>query len=289
MAGLTRAAAPAFADDMVAIPAGDFRMGAEGFYAEEAPVRDIQTAAFRIDRYLVTNRRFAAFVAATGYVTLAERGRAGALVFQPSRAPVPLDDWRSWWRLNRDACWRKPEGKATVFAGRLDHPVVAVAHEDAAAFAAWEGKRLPTEAEWERAAWGGRRDGEYAWGDIFMPGGRAMANTWRGRFPIPADTRARWWTSPVGTYDANDYGLFDMIGNVWEWTSDWYAAVASASCCARPPRFAVDPVSGIAHRVVKGGSFMCSPDYCARYRPAARQPQAVDTATSHIGFRCARD
>ena len=277
------------ANNMVAIPAGRFRMGSSRFYPEEAPVREVETDAFLIDRHPVTNRQFAAFIAATGYVTTAERGRTGALVFKPSGSPLPVDDWRRWWTLRRDAYWLKPDGKATVYTGRLDHPVVSVTHEDAAAYATWAGKCLPSEAEWERAAWGGAEDVDYPWGDAFAPNGRRLANTWRGRFPVPDDRRARWWTSAVGSFPANGFGLYDMVGNVWEWTADWYLAEgAPQGCCAAtPPPSAVDAMSGVANRVVKGGSFLCSPDYCARYRPAARQPQAIDTATSHIGFRCA--
>lgn len=286
MAGLTTVAAAA--EDMVALPAGRFRMGSDRFYPEEAPERDVAVPAFRIDRYPVTNRQFAAFVADTGYVSVAERARTGALVFRPSREPVATHDWRQWWRLDRAAHWRKPEGKGTVFAGRLDHPVVAVTHEDAAAYAAWAGKRLPSEIEWEYAAWGGREGGDYAWGDTLTPDDQAMANIWQGRFPIVSDNRRRWWTTAVGSYPANGFGLFDVIGNVWEWTRDWYTPRGdeARSCCGAPPAAALDPASGVANRVVKGGSFLCSPDYCARYRPAARQPQAIDTATCHIGFRC---
>ena len=277
------------ADDMVAVPAGRFTMGSDRFYPEEAPTREVSVEAFRIDRHPVTNRQFAAFVADTGYATLAERDRLGALVFTPSREPLPDHDWRRWWRLSRDASWRKPEGKTTVHAGRLDHPVVAVAHEDAEAYAAWAGKRLPTEAEWEYAACGGVSGQDYAWGDEFAPDGKALANTWVGRFPVVTSRRQRWGTTPVGDYAANRWGLHDMIGNVWEWTSDWYdlRGERGSSCCGAAPAGAIDPSSGVAHRVVKGGSFLCSPDYCARYRPAARQPQAIDTATGHIGFRCA--
>jgi len=269
---------------MVAIPAGSFRMGSARFYAEEAPVRDTAVSAFRIDRHPITNRQFAAFVADTGYVTLAERDRMGALVFRPSITPIALDDWRQWWTLRRDANWRKPDGKTTVFASRLDHPVVAVAHEDAVAYAGWVGKRLPSEAEWEYAA-RGAGETDYAWGDAFEPGGQRMANTWQGRFPIPSDRRQRWWTTPVGSFPANGFGLGDMIGNVWEWTSDRYGEpdAAAPACCGGKG------ADDMASFVIKGGSFLCSPDYCARYRPAARQPQTIDTASCHIGFRCAAD
>lgn len=296
-------------DGMVLVPAGRFRMGSERFYPEEAPVREVAIESFLIDACPVTNRQFAVFVEMTGYVTVAERAldaadfprvppdqlKPGALVFQASGVPLPLHDWMKWWRYEPGAHWRCPEGRSDVFADRLDHPVVCVAWEDAAAYARWAGKALPSEAQWEYAARGGRDGAEYAWGDEFKPGGRRMANTWDGdAFPCDRHGHDRpFRTTAVGIFPSNGYGLYDMVGNVWEWTKDWYRTGSSPhsppACCATPPADSYDPAmpsARIPRRVLKGGSFLCSPDYCARYRPAARQPQTIDTASVHIGFRC---
>lgn len=298
---------------MQRIAGGTFRMGSERFYSEEQPTRYVSVETFWIDVTPVSNRDFAAFVAATGYRTLAERAcdpsqypdadpaslAAASMVFSPPSQPVDTRDHRQWWRLVAGADWRHPLGPGSSIDGLAAHPVVHVGWEDAAAFAAWAGKRLPTEAEWEFAARGGLAAAEYAWGDEAAPDGRRMANFWRGEFPHRReqdDGFAR--TSPVGFYPANGYGLHDMIGNVWEWTADWYAlsdyCVGTKPCCAiADPRGADEAGSraadGVGRKVVKGGSHLCADNYCRRYRPAARQAQAVDSTTSHIGFRCARD
>ncbi len=298
----------------VELQGGRFRMGSDHHYAEERPAHDVRVGPFAIDPYPVTNRQYAAFVAATGYRTVAERPldpaaypgaspaalACGALVFRKTRGPVDLRDFRQWWVWTPGACWRHPEGPRSSILGREDHPVVHMAFEDAEAYADWAGKALPTEAEWEFAARGGLDGAEYAWGDEFAPGGRAMANTWWGEFPWKR-VRSRGYdrTSPVGTYPANGYGLHDMTGNVWEWTTDWYApkhaADAGKPCCVpQAPRGGTveasfdpaQPAVQIPRRVVKGGSFLCAPSYCRRYRPAARHAQMVDTGMSHIGFRC---
>lgn len=298
---------------MARIPAGCFRMGSERHYPEERPARDVEVGAFKIDVHPVTNRQFAGFVAATGYVSVAERPldparypgiepralKPGALAFMRPAARVELGDWAQWWVYVRGAHWRRPEGRSSVFPQRLDHPVVDVAYEDALAYAHWVGKDLPTEAEWEYAARGGLDGAKFVWGDELTPGGLHMANTWQGEFPY--DDRGEdgfRGTSPVGAFPANGYGLLDMAGNVWEWTKDWFlvgeAAAADQPCCGpvpsgKPPAASYDPAFPqirIPRKVVKGGSFLCAPNYCARYRPAARQPQMIDTAAAHIGFRC---
>lgn len=296
------------------IPGGRFRMGSDRHYAEEAPAHDVRVDGFWMDMHAVTNADYAAFVAATGYVTLAERPldprdypgaqadllKPGAVVFRPTSGPVDLRDYRNWWSYVPGTHWRRPEGPDSTIVGREDHPVVHIAYEDALAFAKWAGKDLPTEAEWEFAARGGLDGAEYCWGDEFVPGGRHMANTWQGRFPwenLEEDGFSR--SSPVGSFPANGYGLFDMAGNVWEWTCDWFvaghAADADKPCCAPSnPRggrreASYDPAMPdvrIPRKVVKGGSFLCAPNYCLRYRPAARHAQTVDTAIAHLGFRC---
>lgn len=290
---------------MAALPGGAFRMGSDDHYAEEAPARRVDVGAFAIDVRPVTNRDFAAFVQANGYVTVAQRPldpadypdidpktlKPGAMEFAPRTGVSPRPHWSDWWRYTHGASWLKPDGKTSVYRGRLDHPVVCVAYEDAAAFAAWAGKDLPTEAEWEYAARGGLERAQFAWGDTFRPAGRFMANTWTGVFPqdnqaLHGFTR----TSPAGAFPPNGYGLVDMIGNVWEWTADWFVDGEPGGCCgAGAMERSYDrnlPDVRIPRRVVKGGSWMCHESYCARYRPAARQPQMVDTAAGHVGFRC---
>jgi formylglycine-generating enzyme required for sulfatase activity len=262
----------------------------------------------------VTNREFREFVAATGYVTFAEivpkaedypgalpeMLRAGSLVFRPPSHPVDLRDWSQWWTFQFGANWRKPYGPGSSIKGLDDHPVVHVALRDAEAYAAWVGKQLPTEAEWEFAARGGLDGAEFAWGDELKPDGRQMANTWQGEFPhqnLSPHIYKR--TTPVGAFPANGYGLLDMIGNVWEWTTDWYAPghegdPAKACCIPANPRgpkqdLSYDPRQPeirIPRKVLKGGSHLCAPSYCRRYRPAARHAQPIDSSTSHIGFRC---
>ena len=303
------AAAATLDEDLAEAPGGVLVMGSPAHYPEEQPVRQVAVAAFRIDRTPVTNRQFARFVEATGYVTVAERPldaaaypgveprrlRPGALVFRPPRPGAGLEGAPPWWRYVPGACWRRPEAKDNVFAGRLDHPVTCVAHEDALAYARWAGKRLPTEAEWEWAARGGLVGATYAWGEAFAPEGRRMANTWLGRFPDQDLKPKGARTTRVASFPPNGYGLYDMIGNVWEWTDSWYrttpGAPRPAACCA-PPQDSYDPDQPeirIPRKVLKGGSFLCAENYCLRYRPAARQPQMIDTASVHIGFRCVAD
>jgi len=299
--------------NMAMIPGGTFLMGSDHHYPEEAPAHKVAVDAFWIDRHCVTNDAFERFIAATGYVTLAERpvdandypGADPALlvpssvVFVPPPGPVELGNHFAWWAYVPGADWRHPRGPDSSVAGLGDHPVVHVAFEDAEAYARWAGKALPTEAEWEFAARGGLDGAEFCWGDAFTPGGRYMANTWQGQFPWEnLEEDGHRWTSPVGAFPPNGHGLHDMAGNVWEWTTDWYqehARTARHPCCTmQNPRGgerdgSCDPhVRGVRvpRRVIKGGSHLCAPNYCRRYRPAARMAQPVDTGTSHVGFRC---
>jgi len=283
------------------VPGGSFRMGSERFYAEERPVRTVEVDGFWIDETPVTAADFRRFVRATDYVTLAERPPdpaaypdadpellvPGSLVFRKTAGPVSLDDYRSWWEYVPGASWRRPGGPGTTVNGRDRHPVVQVAYEDAEAYARWAGKELPTEAEWERAARGGLDGADFAWGDEHFPGGVPAANTWQGEFPwqnLKLDGHEG--TSPVASFPPNGYGLYDVCGNVWEWTTDPFAANgATASPCCAPAAHAA-PADAFARRVIKGGSHLCAPNYCLRYRPAARQGETVDTSTGHIGMRC---
>jgi formylglycine-generating enzyme required for sulfatase activity len=295
--------------DMVWVPPGRFLMGSNSHYPEEAPAHRVSVDGFWIDRCAVTNAQFAAFVADTGHVTVAEgvpaaadypgadpaKLRAASVVFVAPPHRVDMTDHLNWWAFVPGADWRHPRGQDSDLDGLDDHPVVHVAWADVQAYADWAGKVLPTEAEWEYAARGGARATEYAWGDELAPGGRHMANVWQGEFPVhnlASDGFA--WTAPVGSFPPNGYGLFDMIGNVWEWTSDWYVPhgqVEYACCGAVNPRgddeaASAELGSAIPRRVMKGGSFLCAPNYCRRYRPPARMPQPVDTSTCHLGFRC---
>jgi formylglycine-generating enzyme required for sulfatase activity len=301
--------------DMVRVPGATFRMGSDHHYAEEAPIHSVTVSGFLMDRTPVTNRQFRAFVRATGHVTFAERApdpkdypgalphmlRAGSLVFAPPDHPVDLRNWSQWWQFRFGASWRRPYGPGSSIANLDDHPVVHVAFSDAEAYASWAGKSLPTEAEWELAARGGLDQAEFAWGSELTPGGVHMANTWQGAFPsenLCEDGYVR--TSPVTAFPPTGYGLFDMIGNVWEWTTDWYRPQhiqdAPKACCVpenpRGPASAEEsydpchPQIRIPRKVLKGGSHLCAPNYCRRYRPAARHPQPVDTSSCHIGFRC---
>lgn len=293
---------------MIEIPGGTLLMGSDEFYPEEGPVHERTVDGFSLDEHPVTNREFAAFVADTGYVTVAERPMdpadypgvhpddlvPGAMVFTPTRGPVDLRDWRQWWRWEPGAFWRRPFGPASSIDDRLDHPVVQIAFPDAAAYAAWAGKRLPTEAEWEWAARGGLIGARFAWGDETRPGGAVMADTWQGAFPYRNDGAGGWvGTAPVGSFPANGYGLRDMIGNVWEWTADYWThrhvlpGAVGVEAGHRASLLSSEPGSPIPRRVLKGGSHLCAPEYCLRYRPAARSAQAEDTAMTHIGFRCA--
>lgn len=286
--------------DFVAISGGHFRMGSDDFYPEESPVVECTVGPFQLGRAPVTNREFAAFVAATGYLTTAERpldlpalglpegapDDAGSLVFTMTPGPVDLRDWRQWWLWVVGATWRTPQGPGSNVATRAEHPVVHVSHEDALAYCAWAGARLPTEKEWELAARGGLESATYGWGEEHPAEGALKANTWQGSFPY-RNTGALGWvgTSPVGAFPPNPFGLVDMIGNVWEWTSSPWTDRHPVDACACSP---VAHSSGDS-MVTKGGSHLCAPEYCRRYRPAARTSQSTDSSTSHIGFRVARD
>ena len=289
--------------ELIDLPGGSFRMGSTSFYPEEAPVHTVTVAGFAIERHPVTNAQFAEFVSQTSYVTVAEQPLApalypgvaeadlqpGALVFRPTAGPVDLRDWRQWWAWTPGASWRHPFGPDSDVDAQPDHPVVQVAYPDALAYARWAGRRLSTEAEWEYAAKAGST-AVYPWGDDPAPGGRLMANTWQGRFPYRNDGALGWsGTSPVGAFPANEFGLVDMIGNVWEWTTTRFSAhhrlgQDQASPCCAP--IAADPA---VNQTLKGGSHLCAPEYCHRYRAAARSPQSQDSATTHIGFRCVAD
>ena len=300
--------------NMVLVPGGEFRMGSDRHYPEEAPGHRVKVDGFWIDRTPVTNRQFREFVNATNYVTFAEIApraedypgalphmlQAGSLVFSPPEGPVNLQDWSQWWQFKFGANWRRPYGPRSSINGMDDHPVVHVAWCDAEAYARWAGKALPTEAEWEFAARGGLDGAEYAWGDEFTPDGKPMANTWQGAFPhqnLKQDGFER--TSPVKSFPPNGYGVYDMIGNVWEWTADFWSArhtadAPKACCVPRNPRGGGEeksydpcqPAIRIPRKVLKGGSHLCAPNYCRRYRPAARHAESIDTSTSHVGFRC---
>jgi formylglycine-generating enzyme required for sulfatase activity len=300
---------------MIHLAGGTFAMGSDRFYPEEAPVRQVRVDPFWIDTTPVTNAQFAEFVAATGHVTFAEiapdpedypgmdpaLAQPGSAVFEMTALPVDTSV-PIWWDFRLGASWRSPLGPGSSIEGFEDHPVVHVAHADAEAYAVWAGKALPTEAEWEFAA-RGRLDGaDYAWGDCLAPGGAMLANYWQGLFPFANQLTDGWLrTSPVGTYPANGYGLFDMIGNVWEWTDDWFSQPkvgrkAPGLCCVPAnPRGGTrgasivkgDPAR-IPRKVLKGGSHLCAENYCQRFRPAARYAQPIDTTTGHVGFRCVR-
>jgi formylglycine-generating enzyme len=293
---------------MVLVAGGLLVQGSADFYPEEQPVREVPVGDLWVGLHPVTNAEFRRFVKDTGHVTVPEQAPdpadfpdadsrdlvPGSLVFTPTRGPVPLDDWQRWWRWQPRADWRHPEGPGSTLNGRDLHPVVHVAHDDALAYAAWAGLRLPTEEEWEFAARGGLAGARYPWGDEFMPGGRVMANTWHGGFPWRNELpKKHGMTTPVGSYPPNAYGLVDVSGNVWEWTAtpwtDSHAVddrdtVIASPCCA--------PASGRSEAtrfVTKGGSHLCAPSYCHRYRPAARQGQTIRSTTGHLGFRCVLD
>lgn len=295
------------------IPGGRFRMGSDKHYPEERPVHQVAVDGFWMDRYPVTNERFARFVEETRHVTFAEIPPdpaeypgalphmlyAGSLVFVQPAGPVDTRDFTNWWQYLRGADWRHPYGPDSSLDGLAQHPVVHVTFGDAEAFAKWEGKELPTEAEWEFAARGGLDGAAYAWGEEFLPDDRYLANTWQGEFPWQQLAKDGYeHTSPVGAFPPNGYGLYDVIGNVWEWTTDWFVPKhphdAVKACCIpqnpRGPRAeeSYDPCqqAQIPRKVLKGGSHLCAPNYCRRYRPAARFPEPVDTSTCHVGFRC---
>lgn len=289
---------------MVLIPGGSYRIGTGAQLPEEQPIGSLRLSPFCLDRFEVSNDRFAAFVAATGYVTVAERPLSaeqfpdlrdderapGSLVFLPVAADGPIEEL-SWWHWVPGADWRHPEGPGSDLTGRGQHPVVQVAYEDAEAFARWSGHSLPSEAQWEVAARGGLNDRIFAWGNTWNP---HKANTWQGPFPRRDSAEDGFsGTAPVGSFQANGYGLFDMTGNVWEWTRDWYSVGHESIAGGSDPVVDSDGATGdprdpgVAKHVIKGGSFLCSPTYCSRYRPAAREAQSPDTGTSHLGFRLA--
>jgi formylglycine-generating enzyme required for sulfatase activity len=299
--------------NMIRIPGGEFLMGSDHHYPEEAPAHRVAVDSFWIDAYQVTNGQFRRFVKATGYVTVAERTPRvedypgadpamlvpGSIVFTPPDRPVDMRNHYNWWQWVPGADWRHPEGPGSTLNGREHYPVVHVAWEDVTAYASWAGKAIPTEAEWEFAARGGADGLAFAWGDELAPNGRMLANYWQGQFPLQnlaLDGYER--TAPVGSFPPNGYGLYDMIGNVWEWTVDWYTSRHQpSSCCSGITRNpaggvweeSIDPnAPGLAlpRKVLKGGSFACSENYCQRYRPAARMHHPVDSASNHIGFRC---
>jgi formylglycine-generating enzyme len=301
-------------DTMVEIPAGTYLLGSDDHYPEEGPTHRVRVDSFVIDQCPVTNEQFSRFVQQTGHVTLAERPLdprdfpgappenlvPGSMVFTPTSGPVDLRHLSQWWSWTPGACWRLPEGPRSSIDDRGNHPVVHVAHEDAAAYAAWADKELPTEAEWEVAARGGLVGMPYVWGAEADSSERPLANYYRGDFPWRAEPG--WGhTRPVGSFPPNGYGLHDMAGQVWEWTDDWYSARrpedADKPCCVPlNPRGgdieqSMDPAQPqfrVPRKVIKGGSFLCADSYCRRYRPAARRPQMIDTGMSHIGFRCVR-
>jgi formylglycine-generating enzyme len=291
--------------ELVEVPAGSFRMGSTSFYPEEAPIHTATVDGFAIEQHPVTNAQFAEFVSDTDYVTIAEQDldpalypgvapvdlAPGAMVFRSTAGPIDLRDWRQWWDWAPGATWRHPFGPDSDIEGKADHPVVQVAYADALAYARWAGRRLPEETEWEYAARAGSTT-TYPWGDEVAPDGRLMANTWQGKFPYRNDGAQGWvGTSPVGAFPPNAFGIVDLIGNVWEWTTTVYtdhhmpAATTETNACCAPSR----PADPTINQTLKGGSHLCAPEYCHRYRAAARSPQSQDSATTHIGFRCVAD
>jgi len=303
---------PAPAPDMAWIPGGAFRMGSDHHYPEEAPAHRVAVNGFWMDRHAVTNAEFQCFVEATGHVTVAERPADPAeypgakqemlvpssVMFKKASSPVDLRDPYIWWTYRPGADWRHPRGPGSHLNALMNHPVVHVAFADAQAYADWAGKTLPTEAEWEFAARGGLDGTEFVWGDELSPRGKSMANYWQGEFPWNNLVEDGYeWTAPVHAFPPNGYGLYQMTGNVWEWTTDWYqdhGRIDRPCCTMDNPRGgereqSVDPRTPavrIPRKVMKGGSYLCAPNYCRRYRPAARMPQPIDTSTCHLGFRC---
>jgi formylglycine-generating enzyme required for sulfatase activity len=304
------------------IPAGEFLMGSEDPRAsacggpdsmlDARPIHRVQLDGFWIDATEVTNDDYARFVKATGYVTIAERTPtkeefptappenliAGSTVFTPTPFPVQLNNHFQWWSYEKGACWRNPAGPNSNVDGRGRYPVVQIAYDDAAAYAKWAGKRLPTEAEWEYAARGGASAKLYAWGDEFRPDGKFMANTWQGKFPVKDSGEDGFaGIAPVAQFPANSYGLYDMAGNVWEWVSDWYrpdyyAELAKNGVARNPkgPSTPWDPSEPTEKkRVHRGGSFLCTDQYCTRYMVGTRGKGEVTTGANHLGFRCVKD
>lgn len=315
-----RASQPAPArTGMVWIPGGEFSMGARGLLdssevgmhavIDARPIHRVYVDGFFMDRNDVTNAEFAKFVAATGYITVAERTPQakdfpgvptvnlvpGSAVFSPPDHPVSLDDYRQWWSYVPGASWRHPTGPSSTIQGKENYPVVQVAFEDAVAYSAWAGKRLPSEAQWEFAARGGISGGVYVWGDVFQPKGTFMANTFEGQFPV-RDTGPDGFTgiAPVAQFPPNGYGLYDMAGNVWQWTSDWYrpdyyGRLAAAGIARNPqgPSSSYDPLEPEQRkRVTRGGSFLCTSQYCARYVVGTRGKNEINSAANNLGFRC---
>lgn len=289
-------------DDLVWIGPQTTRLGSDSHYPEESPAREVTVDGFWIQRYQVTNTAFAEFVEATGYRTVAERPVdpadypgapaenlvPGSMVFRRTAGPVDLRHLSQWWVWTPGACWNHPRGPRSSLTGRDGHPVVHIAFEDAQSYAEWAGLALPTETQWEAAARGGLVGADYTWGDDPETPGERKANYWHGEFPYLPDS-GYGTTQPVGSFEPNGYGLFDMAGNVWEWTTDWYGGDhAAGSCCAADSYDPAQPQFEIPRKVIKGGSFLCADSYCKRYRPAARRPQMVDTGMSHIGFRCVK-
>lgn len=298
--------------DMVRVPGGNFLMGSDRHYPEEAPAHRVRVDGFWMDCHTVTNGEFERFVAETGYVTLAERPADPAqypgakpellapssAMFKKPTQPVDIRNPYNWWVYVQGANWRHPRGPASSIKKLKDHPVVHVAFQDAEAYAKWAGKELPTEAEWEFAARGGLDGAQFVWGDELTPDGKHFANTWQGEFPYENRNEDGYeGTAPVGSFPANGFGLYDMAGNVWQWTSDWYqehSRIESPCCTVENPRggerdASYDPRTPdirIPRKVTKGGSYLCAPNYCQRYRPAARMSQPIDTSTGHLGFRC---
>jgi formylglycine-generating enzyme required for sulfatase activity len=293
-------------EGMVWIPGGRYSMGSDyGPFEDSRPIHTVELDGFWMDKNTVSNAEFARFVKATGYVTVAERRPdpkdypgvpadklvPGAVVFTPPTGEVPLDNIGQWWSWVPGANWRHPEGPASSIVGRDLHPVVMVSWDDALAYCKWAGKRLPTEAEWEYAARGGLTQKTYTWGDQFRPNGKIMANTFQGHFPdVNKNEDGFVLTSPVGSYAPNGFGLYDMAGNVWQWCADWYQPDYYANSPARNPQGPADSHDpqepGIPKRIQRGGSFLCTDQYCSRYMPGGRGKGAVDTGTSHVGFRC---
>jgi formylglycine-generating enzyme required for sulfatase activity len=298
---------------MVLISGGTSWCGAdEDIFPDARPMHQVRLDSFWIDVTPVTNKQFARFVEATGYKTVAERAPnpadfpgepaemlvPGSIVFSPPDHQVSLDEHLQWWNYIAGANWRHPEGPQSDLSGRGDHPVVHVCWDDAMAYARWAGKRLPTEAEFEYAARGGLDRQPFAWGDEMRPDGKWQANTWQGVFPVENTAEDGYpRTSPVKSFPANGYGLFDMAGNVWQWCSDWYRPdyytqlAATGEVVKNPlgPSSSFDPLEpGLAKRVQRGGSFLCSSEYCVRYRVAGRGKGEVTSASSNVGFRCAK-
>jgi len=289
-------------NDLIWIPGQSTLIGSDSHYPEEAPAREATVNGFWMQECQVTNAQYAEFVDATRYVTVAERPLdpsaypgappqnlvPGSMVFTRTPGPVNLRHINQWWTWTPGACWNHPRGPRSSFKGRENHPVVHIAFEDAQEYADWAGCELPTEAEWEVAARGGLAHAAYTWGDDAEGQDARLANYWHGEFPYLPET-GYGATKPVGSFPPNGYGLYDMAGNVWEWTVDWYVATRAAGpCCAEDSYDPAQPQFKIPRKVIKGGSFLCADDYCLRYRPAARRPQMVDTGMSHIGFRCVK-